>query len=274
MEKPHPAIQALIVDMDGVLWREDQPIGDLPGIFTSIADHGLKITLATNNATRSIAQYLKKLESFDVKLNADQIVNSALAVVHYLQREYPDKGKVYIVGEDGLAVTLEQDGFTVVDASPEELASTAAEDFIAVVAAMDRQVTYAKLTAATLLIRSGVPFIGTNPDRTFPTPHGLVPGAGAILAAIEAATDVEPQIIGKPSPEMYRLALERMGVEPQDTLVVGDRLETDIAGGQKLGCQTALVLTGVSTRQQAENWSPKLDWIAADFAALLEKIGS
>lgn len=274
MDKLQPPIQALIVDMDGVLWREDQPIGDLPGIFASLEDMGLQITLATNNATRSIAQYQEKLEGFGVRLDADQIVNSALAVVHYLQREHPDGGNVYIVGEKGLAETLQQGGFRVVDASPEELSSASAQDFIAVVAAMDRQVTYAKLTAATRLIRSGVPFIGTNPDRTFPTPQGLVPGAGAILAAIEAATDTKPEIIGKPSPEMYEVALERMGVEPQEALVVGDRLETDIQGGQQLGCRTALVLSGVSTRQQAENWQPKVDWMCVDFTDLLDQLDS
>jgi 4-nitrophenyl phosphatase len=267
--KPQP-ILALIVDMDGVLWRGEQPIGDLPGIFASIADKGLQITLATNNATRSTMQYLQKLISFGVQLRADQIVNSSQAVAHYLHRDHPQGGKVYIVGENGLAETLREEGFTVVDASPEDLQSVPSTDFIAVVAAMDRQVTYAKLTAATLLIRSGVPFIGTNPDLTFPTPQGLVPGAGAILAAIEAATGVKPDIIGNPSPEMYRVALERMAVAPEQTLVVGDRLETDIAGGQKIGCRTALVLSGVSTLQQAKSWRPELDWIVTDFSSLLE----
>jgi len=105
---------------------------------------------------------------------------------------------------------------------------------------MDRQVTYNKLKQATLLIRSGLPFIGTNPDRTFPTPQGLVPGSGAILAALEAATDQTPLILGKPSPEMYQVAMERMSVRPENTLVIGDRLETDIVGAQRLGCLTAL----------------------------------
>lgn len=272
MENNPLPILALIVDMDGVLWRGEQPIGNLARIFETIADKGLRITLATNNATRSTSQYLKKLNSFGVPLNADQIVNSSMAVAHYLHKTHPYGGKVYIVGENGLAETLSERGFKVIDAPPEEIDYIPVSDFIAVVAAMDRQVTYAKLTAATRLIRSGVPFIGTNPDRTFPTPQGLIPGAGAILAAIEAATDVKPEIIGKPSPEMYRIALERMSVDPRHTLVVGDRLETDIAGGQKIGCRTALVLSGVTTPQQAQNWQPAMDWVADDFASVVDRI--
>lgn len=274
-------IQALIVDMDGVLWRDDQPIGDLPDIFASLSAKGLKVTLATNNATRSVSQYLHKLERFGVHLRAEQIINSAQAAAHYLLREHPNGGKVYIVGEDGLAQTLEDNGFSLFTVTPEELASSTATgsidhdaigDVIAVVAAMDRKITYDKLIVATRLIRSGVPFIGTNPDRTFPTPQGLIPGAGAILAAIEAASGIKPEIIGKPSPEMYQVALERMDVSPEQTLVVGDRLETDIAGGQKLGCHTALVLSGVSTRQEAEHWQPTLDCIYPDFSSLIADI--
>jgi 4-nitrophenyl phosphatase len=123
-----------------------------------------------------------------------------------------------------------------------------------------------------LLIRSGMPFIGTNPDKTFPTPEGLVPGAGAILASVEAATSVQPIIVGKPSPEMYLVALERMGVYPASTVVVGDRLETDIAGGQQLGCKTGLVLSGVTGFQAARAWVPSPDWIEPDLTALLDRL--
>jgi 4-nitrophenyl phosphatase len=134
---------------------------------------------------------------------------------------------------------------------------------------MDRSLTYAKLRRATLLIRAGVPFLGTNPDRTFPTPEGLVPGAGAILAALEAATYRQPLIMGKPQPEIYRAALLRMGVSPSETLVVGDRPDTDIAGGQALGCFTALLLSGVTSEDCARAWQPPPDLIAADLSSLL-----
>ena len=264
-------LQALILDMDGVLWRGSQPIGDLPHIFNCIKENQWKVCLATNNATLSTRQYIEKLAGFGVNLTADQVVNSSQAAAHYLERKHPESGRVYVVGENGLIDTLAEKGFQSVDLTPEK-ANLAASEILAVVAGMDRQVTYEKLTVATRLIRSGVPFIGTNPDRTFPTPLGLVPGAGAILAALEAATDVQPVICGKPSPEMYEVALERMGVGPEQTLVVGDRLETDIAGGQALGCFTALVLSGVTSPEAASQWMPPPHLISPDLATLLESI--
>jgi 4-nitrophenyl phosphatase len=143
---------------------------------------------------------------------------------------------------------------------------------LAVIVGMDRQITYDKLRRATMLIRSGVPFIGTNPDKTFPTPEGLVPGTGALIAALEAATSIQPIIVGKPSPEMYLVAMERMGSSPATTVVVGDRLETDIAGGQQLGCKTGLVLSGVTNIKAAQSWVPSPDWIEPDLTALLARL--
>jgi 4-nitrophenyl phosphatase len=265
-------IQALILDMDGVLWRGSQPIGELQRIFARIRSLGWRFCLATNNATLSIAQYVEKVGSFGVTIQPDQVVNSSQAAAHYLQRLYPAGGSVFVVGENGLVDTLAERGFRSINIPPDE-ANEAASSVLAVVAGMDRQVTYAKISAATRLIRSGVPFIGTNPDRTFPTPIGLVPGAGAILAAIETATDIAPVIVGKPSPEMYEVALERMGVSPQSTLVVGDRLETDIAGGQAMGCLTALVLSGVTNPEAAAQWTPQPDWIAPDLEGLILGFG-
>jgi 4-nitrophenyl phosphatase len=121
-----------------------------------------------------------------------------------------------------------------------------------------------------MLIREGFPFLATNPDPTLPSPEGLIPGAGSILAALEAATGVKPVVIGKPQPEMYRLAIERMGSSVQETLVVGDRLETDIAGGQALGCPTAVVLTGASSEEEAWAWEPPPDIIASDLTNLVQ----
>ena len=253
-------IKAVILDMDGVLWRDDQPIGNLPAIFNTILGFGWKSTLATNNASRSIEQYLQKLEGFGVTLLPDQIITSAEATAHYLHRLYPNGGKVYVVGGAGLERTLENRGFEIGDV-----------DVVAVVVSFDRRLTYEKLQRATLLVRAGAPLIGTNPDRSFPTLDGLIPGAGAILAAVVTASDATPVIIGKPEPGMYLVAMERMGASPDNTLVIGDRLETDIAGAQKLGCMTALMLSGVTSEQTARGWSPPPDWIAADLTDLLKR---
>jgi 4-nitrophenyl phosphatase len=253
-------IKALILDMDGVLWRGPEPIGDLPAIFQHIHERGWKVALATNNATRTAAQYVEHLHSFGVTIEAWQVVNSAMAAASYLKDTHPNGGAVYVIGEEGLSEALAEKGFTFAD-----------HHVVAVVAAMDRKLTYDKLRRATPLIRAGAPFIGTNPDKTFPIPEGLAPGAGAILAALETATGIAPLIMGKPSPAMYQVALERLGTSAVETLVVGDRLETDIQGAQEIGCRTALVLSGVTTPEQAKLWQPQPDLIAQNLASVVSK---
>jgi len=251
----------MILDMDGVLWRDDQPIGDLPAIFQRLSENGIRVLLATNNSTRTVNQYLNKVSSFGVHLEPWQILTSSQATAHFLKQRFPQGGSVYVVGEQALVDTLQESGFFQGEETP-----------LAVVAGMDRQVTYAKLRQATRFILNGAPFIGTNPDRTFPTPEGLVPGAGAVLAAIQAATDVSPVIAGKPSPAIYEIALQRIKCSPQETLVVGDRPETDISGGQQIGCLTALVLSGVVDQVQAQAWRPAPDIIAADLESVVAVI--
>ena len=133
-----------------------------------------------------------------------------------------------------------------------------------VVAALDRQVTYARLAHATRLIRNGARFIGTNPDRTWPSETEITPGAGAVLAFLEAATDVRPFIVAKPEPVIFQQALARMGSRPEETVMIGDRLETDILGGQRVGMKTILVLSGVSTEADVERVGIRPDWTFRD----------
>ncbi len=151
----------------------------------------------------------------------------------------------------------------------ELLSISEAQSAQVVVMGIDVQINFEKMREATLLVRRGVPFYGTNPDKTFPTPRGEIPGAGAWMSVITTATNVEPVCAGKPAPFLLELARQRLGTKKEETLVVGDRLETDIAGGQAAGCRTALVLSGVSTREQAKTWKPKIDVIANDLADLV-----
>jgi 4-nitrophenyl phosphatase len=256
-------LRGLILDMDGVLWQDTVPIGDLPAIFRSIRARGLRVVLATNNATKTVDQYLEKLAAFSVELEAWQIVTSSNATAETMAHSFPGRGPVFVVGESGLVEALRRQGFSPIVAAEDETRP------VAVVASIDRAVSYDKLSRATLHIRAGIPFYGTNPDKTFPTPQGLVPGAGAILAALQAATDVVPTVVGKPSPLMMQIALERLGLRQAEVIAVGDRLETDIAAGQAAGLRTALVLSGVSTAEQAGRWTPAPDLIAPGLAALL-----
>ncbi|HVP21938.1 MAG TPA: HAD-IIA family hydrolase [Anaerolineaceae bacterium] len=253
-----PRIRGLILDMDGVLWKNDLALIDVPTVFARIRKLDIRFIFATNNATLNVDQYQHKLARFGLSIEPWQIVNSGMAVAYLLSQRFPGGGPVYILGEDGVRTTLLEKGFHHTE-----------KDVLAVVASFDRELTYAKLSRATLLIRSGVPFYATNPDRTFPTPEGLVPGSGAILAALEAATDTKAILAGKPAAAMMNIAMERLGTPPDQTLAVGDRLETDILGGVSAGCRTALVLSGVSSLKDLENWSPQPDLVAADLAHLI-----
>jgi 4-nitrophenyl phosphatase len=252
-------IDALILDMDGVLWRGNEAIGDLKTIFAEIDRIGWKVIFATNNATRTPLQYVTLLASYSVHAETWQIITSAAAAIYSLKKIFPSGAPIYIIGEQGLIDACSEQGFYHSDT-----------EGVAVVAGMDRNLTYEKLKIATLLLRKGMPYIGTNPDLTFPTPQGLVPGAGSILAALTAASGVSPLIVGKPESTMYQIALDRLHVPASHVLVVGDRPETDIAGAQKIGCHTALVLSGVTNEIQAHTWRPTPDIICADLNSILK----
>lgn len=255
-------IKSLILDMDGVIWRADAPIGDLAAIFRRIRERGLKFVFATNNSTKTSEQYVARLKEFGVDVEAWQVITSSQSAAHALAQKFPPGTKVFMIGEDGLRIPLQERGFEV-------LSTEDAPQAQAVVMGMDRGVSFQKMVEATLLVRSGSPFYATNADKTFPTPRGQIPGAGAWIAVITTATDVEPVVAGKPFPFLMELAMEKLGTSLRETLVIGDRLETDIAAGQAVGCPTALVLSGVSTREQAHNWEPKIDFIVEDLATLI-----
>lgn len=255
-------IKALILDMDGVIWRSDTPIGDLPAIFKRIEERGMKYVFATNNGTKTPDQYVSTLANLGVNVDASQVVTSALGVAHMLAQRFPRGSKAFMIGEDGIHQALEEKGFEI-------LSTEDAQEAEFFVIGIDRQINFEKMREATLLVRRGVPFYATNPDKTFPTPRGEIPGAGAWISVITTATNIEPIYAGKPFPYLMELSLERLGAKKEETLVVGDRLETDIAAGQAMGCLTALVLSGVSTREQSEAWKPKIDFIANDLSDLI-----
>jgi 4-nitrophenyl phosphatase len=248
--------------MDGVIWRSDAPIGDLAAIFRRVRERGLKFVFATNNSTKTSGQYVRRLKELGVDLESWQVVTSSQAAAHAMAEKFPPGSKAFMIGEEGLRTPLEEKGFEVL--STEEAARAQV-----VVMGLDRSVNFEKLVEATLLVRGGVPFYATNTDKTFPTPRGEIPGAGAWISVITTATNVEPIVAGKPFPFLMDLSMERLGTLPQETLVIGDRLETDIAAGQGVGCPTALVLSGVSTRKQAEKWKPAPDLIVKSLETLV-----
>jgi 4-nitrophenyl phosphatase len=258
-------IKALIIDMDGVIWKSDAPIGDPAKTFSRIRERGIQFVFATNNSTRTSEQYVARLQELGVDVEPWQVITSSQAAAHAMAQKFPPGTKVFMIGEDGIRAALTEKGFEIL---PVENASMAE----AVVMGIDRTVNFEKLSEATLLVRRGVPFYATNPDKTFPTPRGEIPGAGAWYSIVVTASNVQPTVAGKPFPFLMELSLEKLGTKKKETLVVGDRLETDIAAGQAVGCPTALVLSGVSTKEQADLWRPKIDFVADDLASLIEKL--
>jgi 4-nitrophenyl phosphatase len=231
------SIRNLIIDMDGVLYRGNTPLPGLTDLFAFMHAQGIRFVLVTNNSSRTPTEYVTKLAGMGITVDQADVLTAGVATAEYLASIAPAGTGVYVIGAESLAETMRQRGFSVSD-----------QNAAFVVVGMDTQVTYDKLRRATLFIRAGARFIGTNPDKTFPSEEGIVPGNGAILAAIEAATDITPLIIGKPQPMLFEMALKRMSAAPAHTAVLGDRLETDILGGINAGLFTILVLSGVTAR--------------------------
>jgi len=253
-----PSIRAVISDMDGVLWRGSSPLPGLRNFFVLLEEHGLDYMLVTNNANQSVAHYVEKLKHLGISTTPDHVLNSAEATGDYLAQHASPHATVYVVGGPGLREVLTHRGFVLTDGNTADY----------VVVGWNPTFTWEDMAKATLLIRQGARFIGTNPDRSFPLEKGLVPGAGAQLALLEAATDVAPFVIGKPEPVLYEQAIVRMRASPETTLVIGDRLDTDILGGLRLGMPTAMVLSGINSLEDVHRSPIHPDLIFDDLESL------
>ena len=253
-------IRAVICDMDGVLWRGNTPLPGLHPFFKFLRARDLRYMLVTNNASRAPQQYVEKLAGMGVTTSVSHVLNSAVASAAYLLQRARPGALVYPVGEHGLYQALQERGFRISEGKT--------ADFV--VAGWTQKMTWDTLATAAKLIRRGATFIGTNPDRTYPSEEGLVPGAGAQLAFLEAATDVHPIVAGKPEAILYQQALALMDAKPEETLVIGDRLNTDILGGVRLGLPTALLLSGIQKREDLPDSPIHPDLIFDDLVALVQ----
>lgn len=248
----------MLIDLDGVLYTGMTPLPDASAFVSWLRNEGISFRLVTNNATLMPAQYVDKLAGMGISVHQEEVFTSALATARYLaELDNPPK-RATVIGEQGLISALENAGISVVDDDPQY-----------VVAGLDRKLTYDKLTRATLAIRAGASFVGTNPDRSLPTERGLLPGAGSILAALTAATDVRPVIVGKPEPLMFHMAAEQLGGDTEDTVMLGDRLDTDIEGAAAAGFRSILVLTGVSTREDLAASAVRPDLVVDSLSDLM-----
>jgi len=251
--------RAFIFDLDGCIYRGNIPIPGAADTIAHLRKLGKKILFLTNNATRTPEQYVEKLKGMKVDADVDDVLTSATATAIFLSKKY-GKVSVFPVGGRGLIQELEKIGHTTVDAHEIEKAEF-------VVACLDPEFTYEKLDLACQAIFSGAKLVATNIDQTIPVEEGFKPGAGAIVAAISAATGAEPEVVGKPFRHIIKIALERLGTVASETVFVGDRLDTDIQAGKDVGGFTILVLSGSTKRETAEkvdNPKQKPDLILAD----------
>jgi 4-nitrophenyl phosphatase len=250
-------ITHLLIDMDGVLYRGNTPMPRLWEFMDFLRRAPVPFMLITNNSTRTPQQYASKLAGMGVQISPGEVLTSGQATARFLARDCPPGTRVHVFGQDSLRQAIEAEGFVLAD-----------QDVAIVVASMDRQVTYEKLKRATLLIRGGARFVATNLDPTSPSEEGMLPGTGSLIAALATAAETTPVAVGKPELAMYQLALDALSARAGTAAILGDRVDTDLEGGQRAGCRTIGVLSGSSSRAEMEAFGP--DFLFEDISALLD----
>jgi 4-nitrophenyl phosphatase len=254
-------LRALIIDIDGVLWRGDTALPGVAAFFAFLRENGIAFRLGTNNPSLSPAAYIDKLARFGVHAAEEEVLTSALATAAYLQKEAPG-AKVYVIGEAGIQQALREAGLRVV--GEDDLTADI------VVCSMDRGLNWNKLGNATISLRRGARFVATNADMTFPTERGITHGNGAILEALSAASGARPTVVGKPEPLLYEMALASLGRSRDETAVIGDRLETDVLGAQRAGMPSILVLSGVASSDDVAHAAHPPSWVFAGLPELTQ----
>jgi glycerol 3-phosphatase-2 len=247
---------AYLLDLDGVLYRADRPVEHAAAAVDRLRNRGRSVVFMTNNSSRTPSQVADNLLRVGVRASVDEVVSSAVVTAELLR----DRGlaDAFVIGEDGVLEALNAAGIRVL--GPDARAAAA------VVVGWDRGITYDKLRTAALLVERGAVLIATNADPSYPAPDGLWPGAGALLAAVVATTGTEPLVVGKPHAPLFEAAARRAGGE--SPLVVGDRLDTDIAGAAALGLDSLLVLTGVTATADLVGVDLRPTYVGQDLRAL------
>ncbi len=252
--------RGFIFDLDGTVYRGERLLPGAKAVVAALRDAGRQVCFLSNKPIASREDYAAKLTRLGVPADVDEVINSSYVLARHLAREAPG-ARCFVIGEPPLIAELERAGLAPVDGPRVDY----------VVVAFDRTFDYRKLDVALQAVtRHGARLIGTNPDRTCPTEDGEIPDAAGMIGAVEGVTGhrVDP-IVGKPSPIMLRVALERLGLGARECAVVGDRLETDIAMGKAAGLATILVLTGITPPGDPAiaRWQP--DHVLASLEELL-----
>lgn len=258
-------IGGLLIDLDGTLYHGGRMIPDADRLIAALRRAAVPFLFVTNNSSRTAASVAAHLRGMGIDANPEEVCTSSLAAARYIAEESPE-ATVAILGEEGLVQACAGAGLTLVTENPQY-----------VVQGIDRSFTYESLARASRWIREGAKFVLTNPDLMLPSDDGVVPGAGTLGAAIEAASGVSPVVIGKPESHLITYATTLLGITPEEAVVVGDNMRTDISAGVNAGCRTILVLTGLTTRDNLEHYQTvtgvKPDEICADLAELMVLLG-
>ncbi|MGH2512582.1 MAG: HAD-IIA family hydrolase [Candidatus Limnocylindrales bacterium] len=268
----------LLVDLDGVVYRGNEPIPGIAALLTRRAAAGDDVVYVTNNSMWYRADYVERLRGLGAPVSADRVVSSPRATALYLHEVDPALERVLVLGGPGLGRELTEAGFRVVMAgdAADRAAHTGLDRFEAagrpgaVVVGLDPGVTWERLAVASTAVRAGARFVVTNRDPVYPTEQGLMPGAGSLVAAIEAASGRSPVSIGKPAPLLLEEAARVVGAEPWTAVMIGDSIHTDLPAARAVGARCVIMLTGVSSRADVEALEPdqQPDAVAADAAEL------
>ena len=253
----------LVCDLDGVVYRGETPIPGAISCLRELERRNLRVVYCTNNSSPTPDDYVRKLRAMGLAPGIEDIVTSASVAAEVLASRGLVGRRAYVVGGEGVRRAVEEAGLTIVP--PDSW------DAGVVVLGIDRNFTYDHLKCASRAVRGGALFLATNDDTTYPVEDGLDPGAGSLLAAVEAASGRRADVLGKPHKPMLETAAGRF--PPGARLaMVGDRPETDLDGARTMGWTTILVLSGVTTRPEAEGLNPQPDFVLADLGELLERV--
>ena len=256
-----PAVSLLLlVDLDGVVYRGADPVPGVAAVLADRASRGDDVVYVTNNSMHYRTDYQSRLASMGAPVSPDTVVSSARATALYLREHDPAIRRVLVLGAGGLERELRDEGYDVVGTayaatrvSQEGIDGYAAAGHPdAVVVGLDPSLTYVRLAVAADCVRAGAQFIATNRDPVYPTERGLRPGAGSLVAAVEATTGVVPVSIGKPAPHLLEAAAHAVGRQPGEAIMIGDGIGTDLAAARAVGARSILMLTGVTTRSEVE----------------------
>ncbi len=251
------SFDGVVFDMDGVLYRGDKVIPGAPEAVGRLRDRGISLLFLTNNSAFTVPRYVEKLTSLGIAAESSEVLTSANVTADVVRGGYRT---AFVVGGEGIREAISDSGIEVLGTETGEAAEL-------VVVGWDRGFTYEKMRVACLAVQRGARFIATNSDATFPAPDGLWPGAGSILASIERASGAEAEVMGKPHEPMMRAAAARLqGCSA--IAMIGDRADTDLAGAQRMGWSTILVLSGVTPPSGVDAIEPQPDHILASVADL------